>query len=102
MYLISGTMGRSCKFQPACSLGIMENLTCLKSRITENKTYPRSGVKLYSSVATQIHITADCSSPDCMVGEGGECVVHTRSVKFGGSPDALQCNWETNSILLTI
>ena len=45
-----------------------KNLTCLKSRITENKTYLRS--EFYSSVATQTHIVADSSSPDCMVGEG--------------------------------
>jgi len=55
----------------SCLCNTSQNLGKLKSRITENKTYPRSGVKLYSSVATQIHITADCSSPDCMVGEGG-------------------------------
>ena len=45
-----------------------KNLTCLKSRITENKTYLRSG--FYTSVATQTHIVADCSSLDCRVGEG--------------------------------
>ena len=66
------------------------------SEVLDHRKY-NLPVKLYSSVATQTHIVADRSSPDCMVGEGlqvgvWECVVHARSVKFGRSPDALQCS----------